>query len=201
MRVSVAQAAPILANMRNLTRNALACEATRPKRSSWSRSAPRSERQSPPSASIMQRSRTTSPGSCSERRSRVRASSSEKASVKPTLSATATSRPLPACAASPLPSAVTSTLVEAAFALDLQGDPLSGSLWDSTITFSLLSWTFPDGQVYVGEALNERSGLAKALSPSDRDRGVWPRRGPDRRGRSAVEPIRRFPKPRVPPRM
>ena len=41
--------------------------------------------QSPPSASITHKSRTTSPGSCAERRSRVRASSSQKRLGQPHL--------------------------------------------------------------------------------------------------------------------
>src|SRR5450631_1016163 len=53
-----------------ITRNAVEPDATLPYRSGWSRDAPRSAKQSPPSASITARSRSTTPGSCAERRSR-----------------------------------------------------------------------------------------------------------------------------------
>jgi hypothetical protein len=66
--------------------------------------------QSPPSASITATSRSTRPGSCAERRSRVPANAPDNAAVNPTRSVNPTSSATPACDTSPTPSAVTSTV-------------------------------------------------------------------------------------------
>src|SRR5664280_911872 len=95
---------------RSITRNAVESDGTPPNRSAWSRSAPRSARHSPPSESITARSRSTTPGSCAERRSRVAAIASESARVSPTRSATPASSALPAWATWPVPSALTCSL-------------------------------------------------------------------------------------------
>ena len=96
--------------IRSITRKAVEPEATGPNSDAWSRSARRSARQSPPSASITARSRTTRPGSCPERRSRTRARPRESALVSPLRSASSASSPLPACDTRPSPSALTSTV-------------------------------------------------------------------------------------------
>jgi len=94
----------------SITRNAVESEATAPNSGAWSRTARRSARQSPPSASITARSRTTRPGSWPERRSRSPASTLDSAWVKPVLPATCESSADPACETNPPPSAVTSTV-------------------------------------------------------------------------------------------
>jgi len=90
-----------------ITRNAVEPDATLPYRSGCSRDAPRSAKQSPPSASITARSRSTTPGSCAERRSRDGAIAAHNARVSPTRSATPATSTLPACPTTPVPSAVT----------------------------------------------------------------------------------------------
>lgn len=72
----------------------------------------RSDRRSPPPASITARSRITRPGSWPARRSRSPESSRESALVRPTRSAIPASRPLPACDTKPAPSAETSTFIK-----------------------------------------------------------------------------------------
>ena len=84
------------ASMLSMTRNAVESEATLPNRSAWSRNAPRSARQSPPSQSITTRSRSTTPGSCAEARSRGGAIASDNAAVSPIRSATPANNALPA---------------------------------------------------------------------------------------------------------
>src|SRR3954447_8354158 len=70
--------------------------------------------QSPPSASITATSRSTRPGSCAERRSRVGAIASASAPVSPARSANSTNSAAPACETNPSPSAVTSTVCKRA---------------------------------------------------------------------------------------
>src|SRR3954447_3041664 len=93
-----------------ITRKAVASDATGPNSGSCSRTARRSARQSPPSASITARSRTTRPRSCPPRRSRILARPSDNAAVRPSLSAASANSPAPACDTSPSPSDATSTV-------------------------------------------------------------------------------------------
>jgi hypothetical protein len=79
-----------------IRRQAVASEATGPKSTSWSRSAPRSQRASPPSASITARSRATPPGRWRPRRPRRSERASTRAPVSPIRSATPTRRAVPA---------------------------------------------------------------------------------------------------------
>src|SRR5215216_3892566 len=95
---------------RSISRNAVVSDATGPNNGSWSRTARRSERQSPPSASITARSRITRPGSCLRRRSRRPASARESSRVKPVRSATSANNTAPACDTNPAPSGATSTV-------------------------------------------------------------------------------------------
>src|SRR4051812_46667262 len=93
-----------------ITRKAVASDATGPNSGSCSRTARRSARQSPPSASITARSRTTRPRSCPPRRSRILARPSDNAAVRPSLSAASANSPAPACDTRPSPSDATSTV-------------------------------------------------------------------------------------------
>ena len=107
---AMAMASRRAALMEAITRQAVGSEATSPKRSGWFRRTLRSERLSPPSASITARSTRTRPGSCFERRLRVGAIAADSAWVRPTASARSANRRLPAWPATPAPSAVTRTL-------------------------------------------------------------------------------------------
>jgi hypothetical protein len=98
--------------IRSIVLNAVESEATSPNRASCSRTAPRSETHSPPSASITARSPITRPGSCPRRRCLITPRRLDSARVSPTLSATWPSSALPACETRPAPSAVTSTVTE-----------------------------------------------------------------------------------------
>jgi hypothetical protein len=93
--------------IRSTIRNAVESDPTDSNNASCSRTAPRSDTHSPPSASITARSRITRPGSCPRRRSLTPASRRDNAPVSPTLSATSA---LPACDTKPAPSALTSTV-------------------------------------------------------------------------------------------
>src|SRR3954452_22898152 len=93
-----------------ITRKAVASDATGPNSGSRSPPARRAARQSPPSASITARSRTTRPRSCPPRRSRILARPSDNAAVRPSLSAASANSPAPACDTSPSPSDATSTV-------------------------------------------------------------------------------------------
>ena len=77
-------------------RQAVASEATSPKKARWSRRARRSPSQPPPSARISARSRSARPGSWRERRSRRSASAAEKAALNPTRSARPAKSAVPA---------------------------------------------------------------------------------------------------------
>jgi hypothetical protein len=79
-----------------MTRQAVGNDATSPNRSGCSRSTLRSARQSPPSAMVTMRSRTTRPGSWADRRRRVGAIPADNAAVHPSLSASSVRAALPA---------------------------------------------------------------------------------------------------------
>jgi hypothetical protein len=68
----------------------------------------RSDRHSPPSASMTATSRSTRPGSCRDRRARRDACRRPNAAVNPTASGTSASNLVPACPTTPSPSRVTS---------------------------------------------------------------------------------------------
>ena len=102
MRVSVAS------SKRSMQRWAVVSEATGPKSTSWSRSAPRSVRQSPPSASMTARSRTMRPGSWATALECTRRPET-RPEVRPTRSQRPVSRAVPARDVRPSPSQVTST--------------------------------------------------------------------------------------------
>src|SRR6266550_5434606 len=89
------------------TRNAVGTDATAPKTCGWWRSVTRFERASPPPAMVTARSTSTRPGSWRRRRLHIGASAADKAPVSPESSAISASRRVPACEATPLPSAVT----------------------------------------------------------------------------------------------
>jgi len=93
--------------MASNVRHAVAVEATGPNRSACSRKTFKSEMQSPPSASITARSRSTWPGSWPLARRRVAAMAAENASVRPIRSATCDTMNAPAWDTMPVPSEVT----------------------------------------------------------------------------------------------
>ena len=95
------------ASIESSTRHAVGSDATDPNRSGWSRSTLRSDRLVPPSATITARSTSTRPGSWAERRWRVGAMAADRPAVSPSASATSASNRLPAWAATPVPSEVT----------------------------------------------------------------------------------------------
>jgi hypothetical protein len=71
----------------SMVRHAVGTDATCPNNSAWPASAPRSDRQLPPSASSTATSRSTSPGACAERRWRRLAGRASNAAVNPERSA------------------------------------------------------------------------------------------------------------------
>ena len=98
--------------IRSTIRNAVESDATDPNSAPCSRTAPRSDTHSPPSASITARSQITRPGSWPRRRCLITPRRLDSARVSPSLSATWPNNALPACETRPAPSAVTSTVTE-----------------------------------------------------------------------------------------
>src|ERR1035437_1795539 len=102
-----------------------------------------SARHSPPSASITARSRSTTPGSCADRRSRVDAIAPDNARVSPTRSATPASNALPACPTRPVPSAVTVSFSTSPSRFTIWVILLRSQCECQQPALSLLSQTFP----------------------------------------------------------
>jgi hypothetical protein len=90
------------------TRQAVAVEATGPNSSGWSRRTARSLRQSPPSASITARSRSTAPTSWRRRGVWPRPARHDSAALSSSRSASSASSVAPAWLTTPSPSQVTS---------------------------------------------------------------------------------------------
>jgi len=112
-----------------MTRQAVGDDATWPNRSDCSRSTLRSARQSPPSAMVTMRSRTTRPGSWAERRRRVGASPADSAVVHPSLSASSVRAALPAWLAIPALSVVTMSVLRRLVGFIFKGLSFDGC-WD-----------------------------------------------------------------------
>jgi hypothetical protein len=163
----------------SMTRKAVAFEATSPNNGSWSRTARRSARQSPPSASITARSRTTRPGSWRPRRSRIPASPRDSAAVSPTRSAASATSAAPAWLTSPSPSGVTSTVNRRSSRVGVGGEPRCLACARSSARPRPPNRTcpFPSIRLSAGHAL-----VASGASGAGRGRGErWlggPRRCP-----------------------
>jgi Transposase, Mutator family len=129
--------------IRATVRNAVESDATPPNSASCSRTAPRSDTHSPPSASITARSRITRPGSCPRRRCFRAARRADSARVSPSLSATCPSSALPACDTNPAPSAVTSTVTQRPSRITLKVTSKARDQGLQQSQESLLCRTFP----------------------------------------------------------
>ena len=123
------------------------------------RTARRSDKQSPPSASITARSRTTRPGSCRPRRSRTPTNATERSRVSPTRSATSPSNAAPAWETKPSPSAATSTVKLRPLRCTFKVNLPSRSCGRRTPTESPLRRTVPRPRPSGPQLLHERSGL------------------------------------------
>ena len=140
-------------------RNAVESEATAPNSGSCSRTAPRSETHSPPSASITARSRITLPGSWPRRRCLTDPSPPDRPAVEPVLSAT-WHQAVPARDTSPAPSASTSTVTTRPLCITFKVNPPSSGFRTSAIPRIPAR---PDGPAPSaqpeGASLTARSGL------------------------------------------
>src|SRR5215210_6384967 len=152
----------------SITRNAVESEATSPNSGAWSRTARRSARQSPPSQSITQRSRTTRPGSWRERRWRSDRRPLESARVSPAIVGYLGEQ----CTAGMGDQSVSVRRdfygETAAITLHPQGDPPELGLRPSTTAESLLSRTKRRPGESRGAYLGAGSGLVHTrLLPSE----------------------------------